>query len=65
MSYISEILQLAEQHHRRLMRHRERYVKAWLAETGLLPSECEIVEERFTTATGFTTRVTVRRRSAT
>lgn len=32
--------------HRLLMRHRERYVRAWTAQTGLLPSESMLVERR-------------------
>lgn len=30
---------------RQLMRHRERYVKAWVAATGLHPTECQLVEQ--------------------
>jgi len=29
-----------------IMAQREKYLRAWIAETGLLPSECELVEER-------------------
>lgn len=28
-----------------LMKHRERYLRAWIAATGLHPTECELVEE--------------------
>ncbi len=28
-----------------IMANRERFLEAWIAETGLLPSECELVEE--------------------
>ncbi len=62
MTAFSEILQLAADHLDRINQNRERYVEAWIAETGLKPSEAEIVEESFTTATGFQTRITVRRR---
>lgn len=30
---------------RGLMRHRERYIRAWIAVTGIHPAECEWVEE--------------------
>jgi hypothetical protein len=30
---------------RQLTRHRERYLRAWIAATGLDPRECELVEE--------------------
>lgn len=43
-----------------VMENRERYVKAYLAETGFLPSECELVE-RFTATPGERI-VTIRRR---
>lgn len=45
-----------------VMAHRERYVKAWVAETGLLPSECEMVEEQHYGEDRVTTTITVRRR---
>ena len=51
---------------RNLMRHRERYLKAWIALTGLSPDECELVEEVYPMGPDFTIRtvVTVRRRRA-
>jgi len=48
-----------ERHCKRLSRHKERYVRAWIAATGLHPTECELVEER--TDTGL--RWYVRRRT--
>lgn len=36
----------AEKMYRRVMRHRERYIRAWIAATGLHPLECEVVEQR-------------------
>ncbi len=41
-----------------IMENREKLVRAFIAETGLLPSQCELVE----THTGFSTVVRVRRR---
>jgi hypothetical protein len=35
----------AQQQAREILAHREKYLKAWIAETGLMPSECELVEE--------------------
>jgi branched-subunit amino acid aminotransferase/4-amino-4-deoxychorismate lyase len=63
MSLLSETLFMLDDHMRRLMRHRERYVKAWIAETGFKPSECEIVEESTSTPSGFQSVIRVRRRS--
>lgn len=43
-----------------IMRKREAYVSAWIAETGAKPSECELVETRGLDADGnatFTVRV--------
>lgn len=37
--------------HAKIMANRERYLEAWIAETGLLPSECEVVERQ--SADGF------------
>jgi len=28
-----------------ILKHREKYIKAFIAETGLMPSECQIVEQ--------------------
>ncbi|GMV20034.1 MAG: hypothetical protein AMXMBFR56_82580 [Polyangiaceae bacterium] len=44
-----------------IMARRERFLEAWIAETGILPSETELVET--TSADTLTTTVTVRRRS--
>ena len=44
---------------RRLMRHRDRYVKAWIAATGLRPEESVLVEKRMPNGDVV---VTVRRR---
>lgn len=41
-----------------IMKNREKLVQAFIAETGLLPSECELIE----THTGFSTVVRIRRR---
>ena len=40
---------------RRLTRHRDRYVRAWIAATGLHPRECQIVERH--TSTGIVVTV--------
>jgi hypothetical protein len=40
-----ELVKLAAASMRRIAANREAYVSAWLAETGLLPSQCEIVEQ--------------------
>ena len=45
----------AEQHYRRLMRHAERYVKAWVAATGVHPKEAVLVVQN--TPDGFTMKV--------
>jgi hypothetical protein len=50
----------AEQQAREILAHREKYLKAWIAETGLMPSECELVEELHHDGTR---RVYVRRRT--
>lgn len=45
-SVLEEINRAFEVQLRSLMRHRERYVKAWIAATGLHPTECVLVERR-------------------
>lgn len=37
----------AERRVRFIMQNRERLLEAWIAETGLLPSESELVEQNF------------------
>jgi len=37
-------LKKAARAHDRLMRHRHRYIRAWIAATGLHPEECVLVE---------------------
>jgi len=52
--YLRQERELAAALERRVagvMRHRERYVKAWIAQTGLKPSEAEIVEEHHPSGT--------------
>jgi len=46
-SLIESLRRELESVYRRVIRHRERYLKAWIAATGLHPLECEIVEEHF------------------
>ena len=47
----------------RLLRHRERYVKAWIAATGLHPEECILEEKQFVGPDGqWGVQVSVRRR---
>lgn len=59
-----ELERLAAELRAKILANRERYLAAWLAETGLLPSECEIVERRRPDADGLlTVVVTVRRRT--
>lgn len=43
---LDEINRVATRMVRSLMRHRDRYLKAWIAATGHDPRECEMVEER-------------------
>ena len=45
---------------RLLMKHRERYVRAFMAETGLKPSECELVEQHLGDGSGAIVRVRAR-----
>lgn len=45
--FLTVLMDAANRQTRRLLRHRERYVKAWIAATGLRPMECELVEERY------------------
>lgn len=35
-----------------VMKHRDRYLKAWIAATGLDPRECKMVERHFTMPDG-------------
>lgn len=42
---IIDIEKYSEDVCKRIMENREKYVTAWIAETGLKPSECEIVEQ--------------------
>lgn len=42
-----------------LMRHRDRYIKAWVAATGVYPTEAVLKEYR--TETGFETQVVLQR----
>lgn len=42
-----------------VLRNREAYVTAWIAETGLLPSESMLVEQRFHEGTTVRTEVRV------
>jgi hypothetical protein len=51
-----------EAHLARLRRHRERYIRAWVAATGVHPTEAELVETTEHTATGVQTTIRVRRR---
>ena len=41
---VDHLRQAANRLHARVMRHRERYLRAWIAATGLHPEECELVE---------------------
>lgn len=52
---------LVAEHLHRLMRHRERYVRAWVAATGVHPADAELIEEH--RADG-TVAIHVRRREA-
>jgi hypothetical protein len=45
---------------RSLIRHRERYIRAWVAATGVHPKDAEIVECQELTANGVTMTVTIR-----
>ena len=40
-----ELIRLASEHWKRLIQHQEIYIQAWIAETGLRPTECELVQE--------------------
>lgn len=59
---MAEITKLAEEQTRHIMVHRERLLCAFIAETGLRPSECELVETFETTPQGHRVVVTVRKR---
>jgi hypothetical protein len=41
---MSDLDKLARSLFEEVMEKREEYLKAWIAETGYLPSECELVE---------------------
>lgn len=64
MSIITEMARLAAAHAERVMRNREAIVEAFIAETGLKPSECELVEETRSTSLGYQVVFYVRRRKA-
>jgi predicted urease superfamily metal-dependent hydrolase len=53
------IAELAAKKLRFVMRHRERYVKAWIAATGLHPTECKMVELHHPPDADGTMRVTI------
>lgn len=55
------IMALAEEKLRYIAAHRERLVEAWIAETGLLPSESMLVEQNMQDGT---TRVWIERQDA-
>ena len=40
------INRIANELYEKIMNNREKYMEAFIAETGLKPSECEIVEKR-------------------
>lgn len=46
----------------RIMKNREAYVEAWVAATGLHPTECEIIEEHTHGPNGLTVRVYCRKK---
>lgn len=62
--WYTTVLTAVDEQLRRLMRKRERYVKAWIAATGFHPTDCELVETVRTTATGIETVVSIRRRQS-
>ncbi len=41
---INDVVSRMEKYTKRLLRRREQYLKAWIAETGYKPSECMLVE---------------------
>jgi hypothetical protein len=45
---------------RRVIRHRERYIRAWIAATGIRPEECELVEEVYPVGVDGVARTVVR-----
>ncbi len=57
--FVEEIAAAAQRHYQIIMANRERYLAAWIAETGLRPSESCLVEQRH--ADGSVT-ITVKRR---
>lgn len=54
------ITRAAEERLRLIMANRERYVEAWIAETGLHPTECVLTETK--SADGLTVTIRVERR---
>jgi hypothetical protein len=44
-NFAVEINLIAQRMLKSLMRHRERYLRAWIASTGLRPEECMLIEE--------------------
>jgi hypothetical protein len=57
---MSDLVRLVDEGLKRLRRHRERYVRAWVAATGVHPADAELVEEHRSDGV---TVVTVRRRT--
>jgi hypothetical protein len=57
----TEIVAYAERAFALILENREKYLSAWIAETGMTPSECELVEDR---SDPLRTVVSVRPRSA-
>lgn len=56
------IAELAREKVRLITESRERYLEAWVAETGLLPSECELVETMSSAPGSITVTVRVQKR---
>lgn len=62
MTLAESIAELAREKVRLITENRERYLEAWVAETGLLPSECELVETTSSTPESITVTVRVQKR---
>lgn len=60
MDFKERIAELCRQKLAIVAAKREELVTAWIAETGLLPSQCELVEQR--SSDGLTVTVYVRKR---
>jgi hypothetical protein len=58
--FSDEIRALADRMTRRVMRHRERYIRAWVASTGLRPEESELIEETYPMDANGVFRIVVR-----